>query len=38
VRGDLVTKGFEQIKKFSWDKAAEETYTIFSHIKLSSKC
>jgi glycosyltransferase involved in cell wall biosynthesis len=38
VRGDLVAKGFEQIKKFSWDKAAKETYTIFSHIKLSSKC
>ena len=35
VNEDLISKGFLQVKKFSWDKAALETYVIlsgFSHV------
>ena len=30
VKEDLISKGFLQIKKFSWDRAATETYAILS--------
>ncbi|MBU1000394.1 glycosyltransferase family 4 protein [Patescibacteria group bacterium] len=32
LRGDLVRKGFKQIKKFSWKKTAEETYSVYKEL------
>jgi mannosyltransferase len=29
LRNDIVAKGFEQAKKFSWDKCFEETYSFY---------
>jgi len=30
LRNNLIEKGFEQIKKYSWQKMAEETLKIYS--------
>ena len=32
TRRDLIQKGFEQIKKFSWEKTAVETLEVFNKI------
>lgn len=32
LRQDLIKKGREQIKKFSWDKTAKETLAILENI------
>jgi glycosyltransferase involved in cell wall biosynthesis len=31
-RNDLIKRGFEQEKKFSWDKVANETFSIYNEI------
>ncbi|MFH1645365.1 MAG: glycosyltransferase family 1 protein [Candidatus Omnitrophota bacterium] len=36
LRQDLIVKGFERVKNFSWQKAAEETLSIYERV-LSSK-
>lgn len=33
LKNDLIKKGFENIKKFSWKKAADETVQIYSKIR-----
>ncbi len=35
VREDMIMKGFDQVKKFSWDKAADEVYSIFMNYTKS---
>ncbi|MDD4332767.1 MAG: glycosyltransferase family 1 protein [Patescibacteria group bacterium] len=32
LRQNLIQKGFEQIKKYSWDKAAEETVAVYKNM------
>lgn len=32
LREDLIDKGFEQYKKFSWDKAAKETLEVYQKV------
>jgi glycosyltransferase involved in cell wall biosynthesis len=34
IRMELINKGFDRIKEFSWDKAAVETYEILSSVQL----
>lgn len=29
LRQDLITRGFEQVKKYSWEKAAKETFAVY---------
>jgi glycosyltransferase involved in cell wall biosynthesis len=33
LKAKLIQNGFEQIKKFSWQKCAQETLDIFENIK-----
>lgn len=32
LRGEMIKKGFEQVKKFSWEKAAEETAVAYHRL------
>ena len=32
LRKQLISRGYEQIKKFSWEKAAEETLAIYKKV------
>lgn len=32
LRQDLIKKGFKQAKKFSWEKAAKETYQVYQEV------
>lgn len=32
LRQDLINKGYEQVEKFSWEKCAKETLTIFKKV------
>ena len=32
LRKDLIAKGAQQVKKYSWAKMAQETYTIYQKI------
>jgi len=32
LRTELITKGFENVKKFSWEKTAEQTLKVFENI------
>ena len=37
LRNDLVSKGYEQVKKFSWEKCAKETLLIYTQILNNGK-
>ena len=32
LKAEMIKKGFEQIKKFSWKKAAEETLEVYKEV------
>ena len=32
LQKDLIAKGFEQVKKFSWEKCAKETYNLYQEL------
>jgi glycosyltransferase involved in cell wall biosynthesis len=32
LRKDLISKGFVQVKKFSWEKAARETLKVYEQV------
>jgi len=34
LRHDLIKKGFEQVKKYSWGKMAEETLAVYNSIRI----
>jgi len=33
LRGDMVRKGLEQAKRFSWEKAAEQTLEVYNKVE-----
>jgi len=37
LRKDLIEKGYQRAKEFSWEKAAQETLRVFKEIYNSSK-
>jgi len=37
LRNDLIAKGLEQIKKFSWEKCAKEHWNYFEELTLLNK-
>lgn len=32
LQDDLVARGYAHVKKFSWEKAAEQTYAVYEHV------
>ena len=32
LREDLIKKGYEQVKKFSWEKTAKETLNVLEEV------
>lgn len=37
LRAELVKKGYAQVKKFSWEKAARETLSVLEHVAETKK-
>ena len=35
LRVEMIKKGFEQVKKFSWEKCAQETFEVYKRLVKS---